>query len=133
MNANDPVRNTTACICMCIAAVAACAVLSGPAQANDHSVTIRLPVSTAGLDLSQRAGAGELYGRIKAAARIVCGSGDRVGLEPVTDFKSCYEKALADAVRSVNRPQVTLAYLKTHTLQDAAAQGIDVPTLVAAK
>jgi UrcA family protein len=131
MNANDPVRNTTAC--MCIAAVAACAVLSGPAQANDHPVTIRLPVSTAGLDLSQQAGAGELYGRIKAAARIVCGSGDRVGLEPVTDFKSCYEKALADAVRSVNRPQVTLAYLKTHTLQDAAAQGIDVPTLVAAK
>ena len=131
MNANDPIGNTTACICF--AAMAACAVLSGPAQANDHPVTIRLPVSTAGLDLSQRAGAGELYGRIKAAARIVCGSGDRVGLEPVTDFKSCYEKALADAVRSVNRPQVTLAYLKTHTLQDAAAQGIDVPTLVAAK
>lgn len=131
MNANDPIRNTTPCICF--AAVAACAVLSGRAQANDHPVTIRLPVSTAGLDLSQRAGAGELYGRLKEAARIVCGSGNRVDLEPVTDFKSCYEKALADAVLSVNRPQLTIAYLKTHTLQDAAAQGIDVPTLVAAK
>ena len=131
MNANDPIGNTTACIC--IAAVAACAVLSGPAQANDHPVTIRLSVSTAGLDLSQRAGAGELYGRLKEAARTVCGSGNRVGLEPVTDFKSCYEKALADAVRSVNQPQLTIAYLKTHTLQDAAAQGINVPTLVAAK
>jgi len=131
MYANDPIRNTTSCIC--IAAVAACAVLSGPAQANDHSVTIRLPVSVAGLDLSQRAGAGELYGRLKEAARTVCGSGNRVGLEPVTDFKSCYEKALADAVRSVNRPQLTIAYLTTHTLQDAAAQGIDAPRLVAAK
>jgi UrcA family protein len=131
MNANDPIRNTKPCVC--IAAVAACAVLSGPAQANDHPFTIRLPVSTAGLDLSQPAGAGELYGRLKEAARTVCGSGDRVGLEPVTDFTSCYEKALGNAIRSVNRPQLTLAYLRTHTLQDAATQGIDVPTLIAAK
>jgi UrcA family protein len=131
MNANDPLRNTKPCIC--IAAVAACVALSGPAQANDHPFTIRLPVSTAGLDLSQPAGAGELFGRLKAAARIVCGSGNRVGLEPVADFQSCYEKALGAAIRSVNRPQLTIAYLKTHTLQDAAAQGIDVPTLIAAK
>jgi UrcA family protein len=131
MNANDPIRNTKPYIC--IAAVAACAVLSGPAQANRQPFTIRLPVSTTGLDLSQPAGASELYGRLKEAARIVCGSGDRVGLEPVTDFKSCYEKALGGAVRSVNRPQLTMAYLRTHTLQDAATQGIDVPTRVAAK
>src|SRR5260370_15038543 len=91
MNANAPIRNTIPWIG--IAAVAACAVLSGATQANDHPFTIRLPVSTAGLDLSQPAGAGELYGRLKEAARIVCGSGNRVGLEPVTDFNRCYEKA----------------------------------------
>jgi UrcA family protein len=132
MNANEPIRNTQPCVC--IAAVAVCAVLSGPAaQANDHVVTIRLPVATAGLDLRQPAAARELYGRLKEAARTVCGSGDRVGLEPVTDFSSCYEKALGNAIRSVNRRELTMAYLKTHTLQDAATQGIDVPTLVAAK
>ena len=131
MNAYDPIRNTKPHV---IVAVAACAVLSGPAaHANDHLVTIRLPVITAGLDLRQPADARELYGRLKEAARIVCGSGIRVGLEPVTDFKSCYEKALGNAIRSVNRPQLTMAYLKTHTLQDAADRGIDVPTLVAAK
>jgi UrcA family protein len=131
MNANDLIRNTNFCIC--IAAAAACVLLSGPAQANDHTVTIRLPVSTAGLDLSQPAGAGELYGRLRQAARIVCGSGNRVGLEPLADFESCYEQALGNAIRSVNRPQLTLAYLRTHTLRDAATRGIDVPTLVVAK
>jgi UrcA family protein len=132
MNANDPIRNTTACIC--IAAVAACTALSGhAARANDHVFTARLPVVTAGLDLRQPADARELYGRLKDAARIVCGSGYRAGLEPVADFKSCYEKALGDAIRSVNRSQLTAAYLKAHALRDAATRGIDVPTLVVAK
>jgi UrcA family protein len=132
MNAHDNIRNTKPGVCF--AAVAACAVLSGPAaQANDHVFTIRLPVVTAGLDLRQPADARELYGRLKEAAGIVCGSGNRVGLEPVADFKSCYEKALGNAIRSVHRPQLTMAYLRTHTLQDAATLGIDIPTLVAAK
>ncbi len=132
MNSNDTHRNTKACIC--IAAVGACAVLSGPAaQSNDHVVTIRLPVVTAGLDLRQSADARELYGRLKEAARTVCGNAYRVGLEPVADFKSCYESALANAIRSVNRPKLTLAYLQTHTPQDAASQGIGDQTQVAAK
>ena len=132
MNSNDPIRYAAAGIC--IASVAACAVLAGPAaQANDHVFAARLPVFTAGLDLRQPADARKLYGRLKDAARIVCGSGYRAGLEPVADFKSCYEEALGHAIRSVNRPQLTLAYLRTHTLRDAADQGIDVPTLVATK
>ena len=132
MNANEPIRNTKACLC--IATVAACTALSGPtAQANDPVFTARLPVVTAGLDLSQPAGARELYGRLKEAARIVCGSGYRAGLEPVADFKSCYEKALGDAIRSVNQRELTIAYLRTHAPQDAAARGIDIPTLVSAK
>jgi UrcA family protein len=132
MNSNDPTRKTKACIC--IAAVGACAVLSSPAaQSNDHVVTIRLPVVTAGLDLRQPADARKLYGRLKEAARMVCGNDYRVGLEPVADFKSCYEKALGNAIRSVNRPQLTLAYQWTHTLQDAASQGMGDHTQVAAK
>jgi UrcA family protein len=132
MNANNPNRNTKACIC--IAAVGACAVLAGPAaRSSDRVVTIRLPVVTAGLDLRQSADVRELYGRLKEAARMVCGNDYRLGLEPVADFKSCYEKALGDAIRSVNRPQLTLAYLQTHTLQDAASRGIGDQTQLAAK
>jgi UrcA family protein len=131
MNANNPVRNTRSGIC--IAAVAACAALSGPAQANDLMVTIRIPVAFADLDISRPAGARELYGRLRQAARTVCSDGNRIDLEPVTDFDSCYEKALGNAVRSVNQPQLTIAYLRTHTLRDAATQGIDVSQRVAAK
>jgi hypothetical protein len=56
-----------------------------------------------------------------------------VDLHPLADFAVCYEQAVGDAIRSVNRPQLTMLYLRTHTLQDAAARGIDVPLLAATK
>jgi len=131
MSTNSPSHNTVSFIV--IAALAACAALAGPAQAGNREVTVRLAVSTAGLDLRQPAGARELYGRIQIAARVVCGSGNRVGLEPVTDFGSCTEQALGDAIRSVNISQLTMVYLRMHTLQDASTRGIHVPAQVAAK
>jgi len=51
----------------------------------------------------------------------------RVDLQPPTSFAGCYEKALGDAVRSVNRPQLNIVYLATHTSRDAETYGIDVP------
>jgi UrcA family protein len=78
-----------------LSAAAVCAVLSGSVQAKSHEVTLKISVSTAGLDTSLRAGARELYSRLQKAARVVCGDGNR--------------------------------------LQDAAARGIAVPVLVAAK
>jgi UrcA family protein len=131
MNIIAPFLNTKSFVC--IAAVAACAVLSSPVQAKDHEVEVKISVSAAGLDLSQPAGARELYGRLQKAATIVCGNGNRVDLQPLTDFASCYETAVGDAVRSADRPHLTMVYLRTHTLQDAAARGINVPVLVAAK
>jgi UrcA family protein len=121
---------------VCIAAAAACAMLSGPLQSREvtsREVTIKIPVNAAGLDLSQPADARELYRRIQRASRTACRHGDRVGLEPPTSFTGCYEKALGDAVRSVNRLPLTIAYLSTHTRSDAATHGIEVPTQVAAK
>jgi UrcA family protein len=133
MTTSAPVINTKAFIC--VAAVAACAVLSGPIQAQSHVVNLTLHVSTAGLNLNQPPGARELYRRLQEAANIVCGDGNRVDLHPLTEyeFARCYEKAVGDAVRSVNRPQLTMVYLRTHSPQDAAIRGIDVPPLVAAK
>lgn len=114
-------------------AAAAAYALSGPVQAEGREVTVKISVSTTGLDLSEPSGARALYGRLREAARTVCGSGNRVGLQPATDFSDCYEKALGDAVRSVNRPELNMIYLATHTLLDAEIHGIDVPARVAAK
>ena len=118
---------------ICIAALATCAVFSIPISAKDYSVTVRIPVSTAGLDLRQPAAAHQLYARLSNAARVACSDGNRADLEPVGDFVGCYEKALGAAVRSVNQLQLTLQYLATHTLQNAATYGIDIPPLVAAR
>jgi UrcA family protein len=115
---------------ICIAAVAACTELPGP-QARNQEVTTRSPVSTADLNLSGAAGARKLYGRLQAAARDVCG--DRPGLQPVDDFESCYEKALGDAIRSVNLSQLTTVYLRTHTIRDAQTHCLDVTSRLAAK
>jgi UrcA family protein len=118
---------------ICVAAVAACVALSGPVQAESHEVTVKIPVSAAGLALDQPAGARELYSRLRKAAKIACSNGNRVALEPVENFAACYEQALGEAIRAANQPQLTLVYLITHTPQDAATRGIVVPTLVAAK
>jgi len=116
-----------------IAVLAACALISGPALSQGRTVDITVHVSAEGLDLNQPAGADQLIGRLQHAARIVCGHGMRVDLEPLPHPTICFENAVADAVRSINRPQLTKAYLKTHSLQDAANRGIDVQRVAAAR
>lgn len=130
MNRKPPARNAR--LLTFLATTAVYATVSGPVQAN-HEVTVKIPVAATDLDLNRPAGARILYRRLSNAARYACGSSVRVGLEAPTDFQACYQKALSDAVRSVNRPQLTLVYLARHTLQDASAQGVDVPAQVAAK
>jgi UrcA family protein len=115
------------------ATVVACSLFAGSVAAKDKEVAVAYRVSTQGLDLSQPAGARELYTRLKHAAEVVCTHGNRVDLAPSADPQGCYETALADAVRSANMPLVTQLYLATHTLQQAAARGIDAPVQVAAK
>ena len=113
------------------AAMAAYTLFAGNVVAKE--VTVTYQVNAKGLDLRQPAGAHEYYGRLKKAAWIVCTHGNRVDLQPSPDREGCYEKALGDAVRSVNVPLLTQVYLETHTLREAAAHGIDVAVQVAAK
>ena len=115
------------------AAVVACALFAGSVAAKDQEFTVAYRVSTQDLDLSQPAGAHELYARLQHAAQVVCTHGMRVDLKPVTDEDACYEKALGNAVRSANMPLLTQVYLETHTLREAAAREIDVPVQMAAK
>jgi UrcA family protein len=101
------------------------------AAAKDHNVTVAIHVSTEGLDLSRPADARTFYTRLENAAWVACTRGNRVNLVPVDDVKGCYEKALGGAVRTAKAPTLTRIYLATHTLQAAAANGIDVPRQIA--
>jgi UrcA family protein len=128
--------NTNASIAkafLCVAGAAACALLSGPIRAADQIVTIKESVSSAGIDASRPADARKLYSRLQKAAHIVCGPGNRVDLRAVPNLEGCYEKALGDAVRSANLPQLTMVYLHTHSPEVAAARGISIPVIVAAE
>jgi UrcA family protein len=115
------------------AAIVACILFAGAAAAKEHDVTVAYRVTTQGLDITQPAGAHQLYARLQHAAQVVCTHGMRVDLKPLKDEDACIENALADAVRSANKPLLTQAYLETHTLRQAAEHGIAVPMQLAAK
>ena len=109
----------------------ASALFAGGVTAREYDVAVGIPVSTQGLDLSQPAGAQQLYERIQRAAYVACTYGNRVDLKPAD--AGCYEQALGGAVRSAHQPLLTKVYLQTHTLRQAAAHGVDVPAQVASK
>ena len=108
-------------------------LFAGNVAAQGHDVTVAIQVSSQGLDLHTPAGAQEFYGRLKHAAEVACTHGNRVDLKPSSDPVACHEKALGEAIRSVNLPLLTEVYLETHTLQQAAAYGIEAPAKLAAK
>jgi UrcA family protein len=115
------------------AAVVAFSLFAGSVAADDKEFTIAYRVDTQGVDLSTPAGAHELYSRIKHAAEVVCTHGNRVDLAPLPDPKTCYENALGNTVRFLNSSLLTQVYLETHTLRQAAAHNIEIPTMVASK
>lgn len=115
------------------AATVVCTLFAGNVAAKEKIVTVSVHVSAQGLDLTQLADAQTFYTRLENAAWLVCTRGTRVDLLPVDPLKSCYQKALGDAVHTSNKPMVTQIYLATHTLQEAAAHGIEVPAQLAAK
>ena len=112
-------------------AIMACTFFAGDVAARD--VEVAYQVSAQGLDLKQPAVAREFYAHLQHAAQIVCTHGMRVDLQTSPDPKGCYERALADAIRSASMPLLTQVYLETHSPREAAAHGIDVPLQVAAK
>ena len=64
----------------------------------------------------------------------MCSNGILTGLQAVKSLVDCEEAALGETVRSANLPQLTVAYLGVHTLQQAATHGIEVPgALIASK
>ena len=116
-----------------LAAVVACTLFAGRVAADDREFSVAYRVNTQGVDLSTPVGAHKMYSRLKHAADVVCTDGNRVDLAPLPDPKSCYEDALGNAVRSLNSPLITQAYLESHTVRQAETHNIAIPALVAAK
>ncbi len=85
--------------------------VSGAAQNLPNSEgVLQKSVSYVGLDLNSVTGAQVLLRRLKSAAEQVCEPLEGHGLVQRYHWRECYERALADAVRQVNHPQVTMLY-----------------------
>jgi UrcA family protein len=67
-------------------------------------------VSYAGLDLNSVTGAQILLHRLNSAVEQVCEPFDGQRLEQKYLWHECHERALANAIREVNHPQVTMLY-----------------------
>jgi UrcA family protein len=115
-----------------IVVAAACAFLPGTAQSHAQIVTLQTSVRTVDLDLSQPTDLRELYHRLQNAAGALCDS-RRPDVRSFVPEKGCAERVLAGALRSINRPGLTMIYLETHTLREAADRGIEAPALVVTK
>ena len=90
-------RGLTTLVVLC-GSLAAGQVLAGP---TDDPPTVT--VSFADLDLSKPTGAETLYQRIQAAARTVCGGSRHTrDLNVRQASRTCYEKAIDDALKQVN-------------------------------
>lgn len=59
-------------------------------------------------------GTAKVYGKLKRAARRVCGinDGGRLTLEQGVKAQECFDQALADAVRRIDRPMLTSVHSK---------------------
>jgi len=127
-------RSRTVARLLVVLACVACTSLAGKVAAKDKIVTVSIPVSARGLNLTRPADAKTFYTRLQNAARLVCTSGNWINpLKPVDIFQDCYEKALGDAVHSINRPLITQIYLATHSPEEAAKHGFELSWQVAAK
>jgi UrcA family protein len=86
------------------------AALAGAAANADDAVPSQA-VSFGDLNLNSAQGAATLYKRIEAAARSVCpANGSDRQLERITSRQSCYDQAVARAVRQVNSSSLSAYY-----------------------
>jgi len=103
------------------------------AHADAPLITVAIHVNARGLDLTQDEGARKFYRRLEFAAWVACTHADRVALAPVDNPMQCTDQSLARAIRSVSVPALSRIYLETHTLQQAAVAGINVPLAASTK
>ena len=111
---------------------AACALVSSISQADSFDMN-SVKVSPAGLDLNSNAGAQTMFKRLTVAAEQVCGGANAEfdALRTVV-YRACYRETLSNAIRSLNAPMVTHAYVVQYPSQ-AAHYGITDGNYVAGR
>ena len=106
-----------------IGAMAMTAAGAGAAHAQDrsHAVALTQVVTYGDLDLESMQGARILFARLRNAATRVC-MPQRSRHLADDGFPSCYDNAVADAVRQINKSTLTKVY-KEHTGAESAGIG----------
>jgi UrcA family protein len=94
------------------------------AAGSPDAGVIELKVTAAGLDLNTPEGIGTFFGRITAAAEQACGPDDKMDLKRATLYKHCYNQAIVNVVRTINRPLLTQVYVARYP-SEAAQFGIN--------
>lgn len=92
-----------------VCAVIATGFAAGVGAADDGTVR-KVTVRYGDLDLSSRQGAAALYHRIGIAAEEVCGPFEGRDLARTFRYRACKQRAIADAVSRVNRPELFSVY-----------------------
>jgi len=97
-----------------MSAAAACGVIASifvalPAAA-DSFAPLEEKVKFGDLDLSRPQDAALLYSRIRAAAERVCSPFDAAGLAAKQHLDACINKAISEAVTTVDRPALSRVY-----------------------
>jgi UrcA family protein len=118
-----------------LAALVALAAIPGNAQAADAPDAPSKRLSTAGYDLNTAEGAHAFIARLKGAAIAVCMQEMHneviVGTDRGHYYNLCRRETLAAALRKINKPLLTEAFI-TELPADAAAMGLTSPNALAA-
>lgn len=97
---------------MVLAAIACGIALTTPAMADQsNGEPLTKVVSYAGLNLNGEAGARTLYGRLRMAAAQVCAPFKGNTLREKTNWRECFDQALARSVAKVDEPSLTAYHL----------------------
>jgi UrcA family protein len=97
-----------------MSATAVCGVIASifvalPAAA-DSLAPLKEKVKFGDLDVSRPQDAARLYSRIRAAAERVCSPFDAAGLAAKQHLDACINKAISEAVTTVDRPALSRVY-----------------------
>jgi UrcA family protein len=103
---NKTIRTTLYTACYCAFGAAVLCTLTTPAIASDQDVPTKT-VRFDDLNIAKAAGAKVLYRRIQAAARDVCPLSISRGPYLAAVQHACIQRAIDDAVRSVNAVALT--------------------------
>jgi UrcA family protein len=108
---NKAVAATARAVTLCIAVIVGCNTTAASAAglSNDAFATAASSyvVRFADLDVSRIEGASTLYARLRQAARVVCEPLESRQMGLSLKYRACMDKAIADAVTSVDRPLLT--------------------------